>query len=136
MDRIRAKELEIIKKVVYIAAVPLVILLLSGFWAQFKGFLFGLLMTLVAFHHIFVTGLKVFAGPGDKVRGRIIKLYLIRYIIYAAAIATAFMEESLDPVSVIIGLLMVKLVLVGDALLQAVKRYLHEKIEDYRVVND
>ncbi|MEC9488532.1 MAG: ATP synthase subunit I [Halanaerobium sp.] len=136
MHRIREKELEIIKKVVYVAIPPLLLLLLSGYWPQFKGLLFGLLMTLLAFHHIFVTGRQVFSGSKDKVRGRVLRFYLIRYIIYGATIAAAFLKDDLDLVSVVIGLLMVKLVLVGDSFFRAVKRYLVKRIHNYHILGE
>lgn len=111
-----------------ISLVPVLSLLLAGNFAGLRGFLLGLLSSMLIFVMMGRFAWKI-TGQTEPAYGQAVAItaYLLRMLLYALTVTVAILRPNINILAVVVGLVMIKYILIGEAMLKKVKLGLGQK---------
>ncbi|AZR74003.1 hypothetical protein BBF96_11730 [Anoxybacter fermentans] len=124
-------ERQIIKQVVRTAGFLVILILISGNFNILRGYLFGLVISLLMFFRLASTTKKALEMSEKKAKSYIMVQYLIRYLIYAGTLAVAYKRQDFSFGGAIIGLLTIKIGLLSWAFWQVLVNLYESKFKTF-----
>ncbi len=124
-------ERQILNVVVRTAGFLVILIVLSGDIRILWSYLFGLTIGILMFIRMASTAKKALGLSKDKVKRYRVGQYLIRYIVYGAALWAAYTREYFSFGGAVLGLLTIKIGLVGWALWRTVNNFYVSKFKPY-----
>lgn len=121
---LRRTEARVRSRVLKVAGLITISLALSLQLDWLWGYLMGTSTSLLMFRLLAITVSEAIEKDFSAARVFTLKRYLIRYLIYGVVLYIGLQKSYLNLFTVIIGLMMVKFVIIGEALYGKFKKYL------------
>lgn len=123
---------DIIKKTIYFALLPLISALFMGEFTSIIGIIYGLIISILLFRLKYIHISKALDMVADRASSYIRNRYFINYIVYFLALYTAYRSPKLNFLAVILGILLLKFVIIGLAVIDIVKKEWRKKLDSYK----
>ncbi|MFW6386348.1 MAG: hypothetical protein ACOCZM_00115 [Bacillota bacterium] len=122
----------IIKITLAVSLFPALSVLTRGDIASFKGFVFGLILSILLLRLKLVNIRRSLDFAEEKANSFIRNRYFIEYFIYFLALFLARFNPSIKYLAAAAGLLMVKLTVIGWMIIDFIRDRMEDKVEEYR----
>ncbi|SJZ48153.1 ATP synthase subunit I [Selenihalanaerobacter shriftii] len=126
---VRETEAEVRNKVLKVTGFVTIALALSLHTDWLLGYLFGTITSLLMFKLLAITVDEAIEKEFNGARALVLKRYIIRYLIYGVVLYVALQRSYLNLISMLVGLFMVKMVILGDSIYNKFKDYLDSLVE-------
>lgn len=114
---------EIIKRVIALALIliGIIFFVFSNPKPYIYGLIFGTTINILNFRLMSLTLEKAVTKRANRIKGYVMGNYIIRYIIYGVVLYISVIADYISFVTVVIGFLMVKIIIISDAFCDIIK---------------
>lgn len=123
---------EISKKTFYIAILPFASSLVMGEFTSAVGILYGLVISILLFRLKYIHINKALDMDMAKATRYIRNRYYINYTIYFIVLLTAYLSPKLNFLAAVLGLLLLKFVIIGLAVIDLVQEKWRKKLDTFK----
>ena len=132
LDNPKKVFMKIIKITFIVSLIPIISTIIGGDFASLRGFVFGLVLSFLLLRLKLINITRSVSMEEEKASSFLRNRYFLEYSIYFVALVFARYNSSMHFLATAIGLLMVKIVVIGWMIFDRLRNALEKKIQEYK----